>query len=447
MNYKCSFAFILILWFNVNLSSQINPSFNKIAVDVSTQPQNASFDYTSCFMLGKDLGMTQVGLFQNWTSIETSPNTFNLSIFDIADYYYPLFNMSVDLTIVPIHTNNLEVPSDLTALAFNDPVMISRFNKLLDSIKSHLPNLTLSSLVIGSEHDVYLGSNSLKWSQYTAFYNSVSAHAKTLWPGLKVATELTFGGITSLNSYAQTLNASSDYIGVSYYPLNGDFTVKPVTSVSTDLSTLVNLYPSKPICFYQYGYPSSATCNSSEIQQAQFITETFAAWDTYSARIKIIDFTWLHDLDPAAVNNIGSYYGLTDPVFLEFLRTLGLRTFNGNGTDKLAFKELQCQAKQRGYNNLNIVCPTDINENEKEKKISLFPNPAAEKFTIECPKDVGITEVIISDIRGEIVMKRYFDKMELKLISINTLSSGLYLVSMHDVSGRKVHCEKLNIIK
>jgi hypothetical protein len=199
------------------LNAQIDPANNIIGVDIG-MPENPGFNYDSCFALGANLGMGSIGLYQNWTAIETAPNTFNLTIFDIADFYYPLYNMPVDLTIAPIHTNNLEVPSDLVSVEFNNTTFIHRFKTLLDSVKAHIPNLTLNSLVIGSEHDVYMGSDSILWAQYTEFYDSVSTYAKTLWPGLMIATELTFGGITTYNTYAQILNTNSDYIGFHTIP-------------------------------------------------------------------------------------------------------------------------------------------------------------------------------------------------------------------------------------
>ena len=77
--------------------------------------------------------------------------------------------------------------------------------------------------------DVYLGSDSNKWAQYTNFYSAVAAYAKSLRGDVKVASEATFNGLTgsSLN-FMQTLNTFSDVIAVSYYPFNPDFTVKPV---------------------------------------------------------------------------------------------------------------------------------------------------------------------------------------------------------------------------
>ncbi|MBA4241859.1 MAG: hypothetical protein C0448_14130 [Sphingobacteriaceae bacterium] len=437
MNKKaiCKIVIIAMILFSNSTKGQINPLNNFIGLDVSTQPQNASFNYDSCFILGKNLGMTRVGVFQNWTAIETSPTVYNMTIMDIANIYYPAYNMSVDLTITPIHTNNLEVPSDLTSTPFDNAVFINRFNRMLDSVKAHMPNVTLSSLVIGSEHDVYLGSNVALWTQYTNFYNAVLLHAKTLWPGLKVATELTFNGITTQNTFAQTLNTNSDYIGVSYYPLNTNFTVKPVSVISTDFATLVGLYASKPICFYQYGYPSSSTCNSSDVLQAQFISQTFTSWDTYASNIKMIDFTWLHDLDMALVNYYGTYYGLTDPVFLEYLHTLGMRNWNGNGSDKLAFTELKCQAKQRGYNALPINCSTSLSEINTSDEIVLFPNPVQTIFSLQSSQELNNATITVFNSIGQVV--KTISNVNAKQLSIDMsgMPNGLYLVEIH--SGEK----------
>jgi hypothetical protein len=457
LNLVLPFVMMLLFLCNPCLRAQVNPANNSLGLDVSTFAENASFNYDSCFAVGQNLGMGSVGLFRNWTGIETAPNTFDLAIFDIANYYYPLYNMAVDLTITPIHTNNLEVPADLTTTAFNDPLLINRFKTLLDSVKAHLPNLTLSSLVIGSEQDVYLGGNATLWSHYTTFYDSVSAHARSLWPGLKIATELTFNGITNYNTYAQVLNTNSDYIGVSYYPINVDFTVQPVSVIATDFTNLVGLYPSKPLCFYQYGYPSSTVCNSSENLQAQFIAETFSAWDNHAANIRYIDFTWLHDLDTADVNFYGSYYGINDPVFLEFLRSLGLRTWNGSGTHKLAMIELECQARQRGFNNVNTNCTTGqyTPDGHKQASMQVYPNPAQERLTIQLTNELKSVRVELYNAMGQLEREvSFLDANRLQIetsdfmdgayfeVDISCWPKGMYFYSVLDKEQKVLHSGK-----
>ena len=437
MTTKIFLKTLVMLLLSVTANAQINPTNNKISVDVSTQPQNAAFDYNSCFALGANLGMSSVGIHQSWTALETAPNIFNFTILDIANLYYPAHNMPIDLNIDPLETNHLEVPSDLTTMAFDNPLFINRFKTLLDSVKVHIPNTTtFSSLVIGSEGDIYLGSNAMLWQQYTTFYNAVAAYARVLWPGLKISTELTFDGLKAYNTFAQTLNTNSDYIGVSYYPLNSNFTVKPVSTIPSDFATITALYPIKPICFYQYGYPSSKSCNSSETQQAQFITQTFQSWDTYASNIRIIDFTWLHDLDTAAVNYNAAYYGISDTAFLEFLHTLGLRTWNGNGTDKQAFLELKCQAKQRGYNSLPITCSTGIDESSFENTFSMFPNPATETLSIKMLVDIKNANIKIYNELGQNVKSKSNINSRSISIDVADLTSGLYFMELQNGNRR-----------
>lgn len=437
---------ILGFLFSATLKSQINPASNYIGLDISTQPESADFNYDSCFALGVNMGMSRVGVFQNWTAIETAPDTFDMSVMDIANIYYPAHHMSVDLTLAPIHTNNLEVPSDLTSKTFDHPDLMNRFKSLLDTIKVHIPDVTLSSLVIGSEHDVYMGDNVLLWQQYKVFYDSVATYAKKLWPGIKVATELTFNGITAYNTFAQELNENSDYIGISYYPLNSDFTVKPVSTVPVDFKTLVDLYPEKPICFYQYGYPSSSVCNSSETLQAHFISQTFSSWDTYAENIQMIDFTWLHDLDTAYVNYYGSYYGITDTVFLEYLRTIGLRTSTGNGSDKAGLGMLRCQAKQRGYNNLKINCSAGIENSTLENYIlTVNLNPAHSIISIDIPFELKNGELSIYNPLGQIEKRLSVIKNKHIVIPVADLPNGLYILVLQD--GNKQARAKLTLSK
>lgn len=416
----------------INIQAQIVPSKNKIAVDVSTyHVQNPIYNYDSSFAIGSDLGMTEVGLFVNWTMLETSPNVFDFTVLNIANTYYPSKGIAVDLNLNPINTNRLEVPSDLASMAFDNPVFINRYKTLLDSVKKHTSNITFSSLVIGSEFDAYLGTDAVKWKQYTTFYDSASVYAKKIWTGLKVAAELQFPGLINQNALAQKLNTNSDYIGVSYYPLFADFTVKPVYTVPFDMDTLIDLYPSKPICFYQYGYPSSTVCKSSDSLQAQFIAQTFLYWDFFAAHIRLIDFTWITDLDVAAVNYYSTYYGLSDPVFLEFLRSIGLRKWNGNGTDKLALNELRCQAKQRGYNSLPIVCPlTGVNDNTNSgNDIRIYPNPASEALNISFG-NYQKQSIQIFNSTGNLVKE--IKNLQSAQINIADLPSGFYFVRVKD---------------
>lgn len=433
------FMMLMAVW---HATAQVTPGKNILCVDV-TLSQNISYD--SAFNACKSLGMKQMGLFFTWTSIETSPGVFDFSYLDIANVYYPVYNTSVDLTIAPIATNHLEVPSDLATYSLDDPRVVARFKTLLDSIFVHIPSLQLSSLEIGSEMDVYLGSSAPQWAQYTTFYAAVAAHAKTLRSNLKVASEATFDGLTGhAATYLQTLNAYSDYIAISYYPLNPDFTVKPIASISTDFAKIIALYPSKPLYFTQYGYPSSAACNSSNALQSQFVQQTFTSWDEYADHIKMIDFTWMHDLSEASLDYYSQYYGISDKKFLGFLGSLGLRTYSGKGTTKPAYDELICQANQRGYNSL--TCVTETNDIVQENDFMIFPNPASATLYLQRNNHAhALSDIkIINSLEQEVYHEEVVGHEA--MLDISQLAAGIYFVCASTDKGTE-YMQKIVVAK
>jgi hypothetical protein len=318
-----------------------------LAVDVGMAEDN---DYNAAFAKAKAVGMQDIGLSQDWSDIETSPGSYNGQWFAIANSYYPKTNTAVTVTLRPVHNWRKMVPADLKDVRFSDPRMIARFEKLLDFMFSQMPDTKLDALVIGSEFDVYLGMDPALWKDFTIFYKAVGAYARKKHPGLKIAAESTLKGFTGpAKIYLKDLNKASDLIGVSHYPLGDGFAVQDPKVVGGIFDKLVAAYPDKKICFYQWGYPSSPVLNSSEDKQAQFIRETFKAWDRHATHVLLVDFTWLHDLPDSALSQNAKYFGLSDPKFLAFLQTLGLRTYQGSGKDKESYRVLKSEAFARGW--------------------------------------------------------------------------------------------------
>ncbi|MBX7053224.1 MAG: T9SS type A sorting domain-containing protein [Flavobacteriales bacterium] len=423
----------LVLFFTLSsaLRTQVTPGNNVIAVDVSTyHVENSSIGYDVAFQTGVELGMTEVGVFFNWTMIEVQPGVFDYNLLDIVNLYYPAQGIDVDLNLNPINTNVLEVPSDLANINFDDPLMIARYNALLDSVKLHLPDVSLSSLVIGSEIGAYLGNDQEAWMKYKTFYDSTSTHARSLWPGIKIAVELQYPDLINYNDYAQDLNENSDYIGVSFYPMNADFTVQPDYMSGISMDTLVDLYPDKLINYYQYGYPTSALCGSSEQLQADFIASTFFYWDYFASHIRMIDFTWINDLDQAAVDFYADYYGFDDPTFLEFLRTIGLRTWEGDGTDKLGLEQLRCEARSRGFNTLDLDCISAIHD-EEMGEISVYPIPAHDDLYLL--SDEEILSLTLLDLCGRTMIQN--TQYTGNRISLSDIPAGIYLIIMTTANG------------
>ncbi len=328
------------------ITAPASPKGNRLlGIDVNPA---ADGDFNAAFQLAKQAGMEHVGLFLQWSVLETAPGVYNDTLLDIASAYYPSQGIKLDLTFAIVNTTRKEFPADLADKPFDDPAVIERFKKLLDHVFAKTSTIELGPLNIGSEYDILFGKDEEQWRQFQTFYKEIAVYIHSTQPNLKLAVEATFNGLTgSAREQIQTLNQSSDIIGVSYYPLKANGDVEDPSIVRADFDRIVSLYPNQPIYFFQFGYPSSEYIQSSEARQAQFIREAFQAWDAYADHIILLDFTWLHDKSPQEVKDFEKYYGFSNRSFAEFLGSLGLRTYDGK--DKPAFQTLLAEAKARGW--------------------------------------------------------------------------------------------------
>ena len=321
----------------------------RLEIDI-TDAENG--DYNQSIALVKDAGAESVSLSVFWDEIEISPGTFapDPNWLEIANLFYPGQGLQVSLVISVLDTTAARLPSDLVGKSFTDPEVINRFRALLDYIKSQVPDLKLSSLAIGNEIDGVLGNNSKDWDDYRAFFTPAAEYARILWPGVPVGTKIMFNGLIGPSSdFAKKLNQDTDVVMVTYYPLAGDFTVKDPDSVLEAFDQIASMYPENEIHIAEIGYPTSEKNNSSPEKQAAFIHNMFSAWDEHASQITVLSFVWLTDLPQTSVTEYEEYYGFDDPAFAEFLRTLGLRTYPGNGEDKVGYETFLTEAHLRGW--------------------------------------------------------------------------------------------------
>lgn len=321
-----------------------------LGLDLSL-PDDGDFD--RAFNMAYELGVREFSLSLGWDDLETSPGEFSPAPNWLAianQYYGKVEGVVLSLMIGPIDTNIDRMPSDLKGRDFDDPQVIHRFQVLLDYVFTQIPDLELSSLSIGNEIDAFLGASADRWGQYQTFYQAAVEYARGLRPGLLVGAKAQYSGLLGdAQTYLQALNAASDVILVTYYPLNDDFTVREPGTVSEDFNVLTTAYDNRVIHILEAGYPTSEVLNSSEAKQAQFIRAVFEAWDTHASQIRVVSFTWLTDLSTNAVRDLEDYYGFSARNFAEFLRTLGLRTYEGGGVDKQGFQVLLEEAGRRGW--------------------------------------------------------------------------------------------------
>ena len=398
-----------------------------------------NMNYDSAYSYALDGCMESIHLFFPWSSIEPTAGTFDAAYIaqtlDIIDIYHPAFGIKAELQLAPINTTQREVPADLANVSWDSPQMISRFKTFLDTIFAHIPNLELAALNIGNESDIYFANDLSQYATFTTFLDSITPYAKQLYfnlhgSDLKVGTTLTHEGLTSILSYnfCQGLVANRDILSVTYYPLDYDYSMKPPSTVAGDFSALVTLFPdtAQPIYFVECGYASSDSI-SSEALQAQFYQNVFTEWDAHYDRIKYLTIFKTNDWSQAEVDTLVSYYGLIDPNFREYLLTLGVRTWDGNGTAKLAYDVINCELDARGWCQTNCV-GVGVDE-AVVQDLEVYPNPAVERVAVSSGK--RISEVEIYDQMGKMVRTsgpgRYID--------VSSLPAGMYHVRVKYANG------------
>ncbi len=407
---------VVCLFVSSKAYAQLPLGDREIGLSVSNA-ENDRFD--SAFVHALGTGATSFHLFFKWNDIESSPLTYSNHFLGAANSFFPLFHTKVSLVLGPVNAFHKEVPPDLLNISFDDSLMIHRFKLLLEYVFSEIPDLELTSLTIGNEHDAYLGNDTALVKQYKTFYDSVSTYARSLRNGLKIGTTFMYNSLVhpTTRSLMRSVNEQSDIISLTYYGINADFTVKSPGAIHAEFDSLVSLYPSTPIYFEECGYPSSDSCNSSEQKQAEFIQNVFSAWDDFSDNIKFISFFRLTDWSQTAVDSFAVYYNLHDIKFKEFLRTLGIRTYAGDGTHKQAYLTLQNEALLRGafdevVSDFSIPAEVELFQN--------FPNPFNPNtifgFRIS---NFGFVSLKIFDVAGR----------EISVVVTENLSPGTYTYS------------------
>jgi hypothetical protein len=327
-----------------------------LGLDINT-PEDGG--YIGALLMAQEAGVQATNVTIDWSDIDdvgdggadggdASITRFNPYL-HIANLVFPQYSVSVSLAVRAVDTGGPHFPADLTGRALDDPEVIARFNATQDYVFGEIPDLSLQMYVVGNEVDLALGQDATKWAAFTTFFEAAATHARSLRAGVRVGVVFTWRGATSNVDPIAKIVPLSDFIGITYYPLNPDFTVRPVSDVSGDFDTLVRLYPSKPIFVREAGYPSGALVGSSPEKQAEFVHELFHVWDAEQSRIPLMTFFEMTDYPPQVVDDLARAYGISDPNFKDYLGTLGFRTFPGIGADKPAWGALTQGARARGW--------------------------------------------------------------------------------------------------
>ena len=308
--------------------------------------QPDGFDHGAELEKAKAIGSSAVQITFPWNVLEPTSGQMDLGFLTFAMDYYRARNVTVLLSIPTIDTVEKMFPADLMALPMDDAAVIARFESLLTQVLA-VSQTELTHMVIGNEVDIYLGARpQVEWDAYQSLVDSGVAHIETTRPDIDVGISVSFGGLPDVRLAAMT--ASTDVRYVTYYYIGNEFGGTPADNVASDFDTMLAYADDQPLVLQEYGYPTGAATGGSDVGQADFIRETFAAWDANAQRIAFVMFSIMFDRDRTYCEETAAYYGFPgNEEFIQFLCTLGLRTYDDQ--PKPAWLELEDASAQRGF--------------------------------------------------------------------------------------------------
>ena len=277
-----------------------------------------------------------------WASLNPSGTTYDLAT--ISNPYFGLSKLSeygyetifLNLPIITVSTRSM--PADISSKSFDDPMVKARFRALIDVIKDQI-NSKVKYIALGNEVDTYFSSHATEWAAYKNLVEDARTYLKSVKPNIFVGVTTTFDGATSkFPTQIKDLNTNMDAVMLTYYPISSSFVPRDPGTVSGDIVKMIGIVPDKSVIMQEWGYPSSASLDSSEAKQAEFIYNSFVELEKQGAnKFPFVSFFKYRDWTSGYVQTLTGQN--TGQPFFEFMSSLGLK--NNDGSSKQAFTVVQ----------------------------------------------------------------------------------------------------------
>ncbi len=327
-----------------------------LAFDILDATETGNFGINHGIASG-ELKSGFIQLLQPWNAFENhQAGVYDgeaIKLYETLNQFAASEGTELSLIITPIDIPGRFLPAYLSGNKLDDPLVIQSFNKLIDRIFNPVNGVLnpdkVIALSVGNEIDHYQwAANNDQISEYKTFLQAVKTKVNAY--GIPLHFTATLYGLTAPGNIWIDLATVVDKVSVTYYPINEDFTVKAPDVVFADLVSLSAKFKDKEIFVQEIGYPTSPILNSNEGKQAEFYCNFFSVWDTLKDQITHVSVLRLNDVSLAAAQATAVTYGIPgNEPFIEYIRTLGIRTWEKEGTNKTAFEVMKRELNRRDW--------------------------------------------------------------------------------------------------
>jgi hypothetical protein len=286
-------------------------------------------------------GVTYISGAGKWTELEPGKGKYKLDSIDFQSHLAQNNGAKMSYTLRLIDTIHKAVPQDLMKKGWMDAEMQKRVLRLVDALAPVLRD-RVQWFVFGNEIDGYFDRHPDEVRDFVRLYDLVAARLHEAVPGIKVASSVQFGGIDKLNGPLQAINDRVEFLMLTYYPMNGDFTVQDPDAPLRDLPRMKATANGRQVVLQEIGYPTGSANKSNEDLQARFFRNVFSEMRKDPQTFAAGNVFLMADLRDKFARDLAYYYGITghEP-FRMFLQTLGL--FDGEGRPKKSWSVFQSE--------------------------------------------------------------------------------------------------------
>ena len=301
------------------------------AVGLSSIPQGSlltSAQREGALGVAVGMGSQTLNVNARWSELEPSPGVYSLARIQNEMQLAQKYGLMALLTIGGIYAGVNAMPPDLQGRAWDDPLVISRFEALLAHVLPTVP-AAVKWLNLGYEVDSYLSVHQNELPNYRRFLDTVKPYAKGL-KSVPVGVVFSFDSTFASNLVFVGLHSFADQITFDYYDVGPNFQQRDVATVDKDLWLMTRLAEGRPLVLGEVGYSSGSASGSSLSRQNQFFQNFFTALSKRGNQFQAVTLWSLNDLPPAAVNQALAIHALNSSASAAFMGTLGLRDSAGN---------------------------------------------------------------------------------------------------------------------
>ncbi len=289
-----------------------------------------------------EAGMTLLHSAPKWNEFEKSQGRFALP--DDAEAigeYAAEHDLPIALNVRIVDTNQRSMPKSYEGWRFDDPRVAERLRAALRAFPASYKKHT-RYLAIGNEVDGYFSSHKDEIAAYAALMREVASTARQEFPDAQFTVNFTFGAVGDMRRY-RAITDLTDFASFTYYPLNGDFTMRPPSELRRDIERMLTAADGRKLYIQEIGYASAERLKSSPAKQAEFYREAFEIVRDHGDRIVGATFLFMSDLSDFVVNYLGLYYRLPNSGnFKAYIQTLGI--LERDGTPKPAWDVFRREA-------------------------------------------------------------------------------------------------------